>query len=85
MKMTVITGYGYITDLKKNIIAKYDLPKGEHNLEDGYMYIEASNLFELNAIHVTPKEKTKDELLEEKIQSEIRKIAIKSLSGRGKL
>ena len=40
--MNVNTEYGYIKDSEGKIVCKYDLPKGQHPLKDGYTYVETS-------------------------------------------
>ena len=81
----VITGFGYIKDLKGNIVGKSELPLGEHNIQDNFDYIECANKDELNEIKVVLKEATPEQSREIKIQNEIRSMAIERLQARGEI
>jgi hypothetical protein len=65
--MKVNTGYGYIKDANGKIISKYDLPRGEHPLSDGYTFVEVPSRNDLDKIQVdTPKQK--ELTIEEKLE-----------------
>lgn len=84
--MRVITGFGYIKDNKGNIIAKAQLPAGEHPLEVGYEYVEVADFAALTAVSLyrDPNEvKAKND--EKLIQQKIRQLAIDALRAEGKL
>jgi hypothetical protein len=53
-QITVVTGYGYIKDIKGNIIAKEELSPGTYPLTDGYYYIEVRDKSALNSITIHP-------------------------------
>lgn len=65
--MDVNTGIGYIKDSEGKIVCKYDLPKGQHPLKDGYTYTEVSNKKELEKIEVY-QEPVKTLTVEEKLK-----------------
>lgn len=50
--MDVKTGIGYIKDSDGKIICKYDLPKGQHPLKDGYTYTEIATKQDLDKVVV---------------------------------
>ena len=83
--MNVKTGYGYFKDKDNNIMAKYDLPFGEHPLKDDYTYVEVNSKYELDSIEVFEPPKSQEQLEEEKIQIEIRNAAIERLKAKGEL
>jgi len=85
--MLVKTGYGYIKDTKGNIIAKYELPKGEHPEKKGYTYYEVASKEELDKIEVyqEPIIETEEQKKENLIQAKMQEIAIKELIAEGKL
>jgi len=66
--MEVKTGYGYIKDNKGKIVARYDLPKGNHPLLDGYTYVEVATKKDLKNIEVY-QEPIKEKTLEEKLEA----------------
>lgn len=84
-KMKVKTGYGYFEDLDDNVIAKYELPSGDHPLKGGFKYIECATKEELAQIKIYEPPKSEEEVKEEKIQNEIRSMAIERLQLRGEL
>ena len=57
--MIIKTGYGYIKDLDGNIVAKYDLPVGEHKESKGYTYHEVNTKKDLEniVVHREPESK----------------------------
>lgn len=82
----VTTGFGFIKEIATGKIkGKYELPIGDHSLKDGFEMVEVANKIALDAIIVDPIIKTPEEILEEKIQAEIRQMAIDSLTAKGKL
>jgi hypothetical protein len=64
--MDVKTGIGYIKDSEGKIVCKYDLPKGQHPLKDGYTYTEIASKKELGNIEVY-KKPIKQLTIEEKL------------------
>lgn len=84
-KINIKTGYGYFKDSEGNIIAKYELPKGEHPLRPGYTFVEIATKEELDNINIYMSPKTAEEIREEKIQAEMRQLAIESLQKKGEL
>jgi len=83
--MEIKTGFGYIKDSSDNIVAKYDLPAGTHPLKEGFSFVEVETRDDLKNISVYVPPKTPDEILEGKIQAEIRSLAVASLTSKGKL
>lgn len=88
-KMKVKTGFGYLKDADDNIVGKYDLPKGDHPIQEDMVFVEVASANALKAIRVHG-EKTEDETIaesvrEQKINDEIRAIAIERLQARGEL
>lgn len=79
------TGLGYIEDSDGHIIAKFDLPKGEHPTKDGYVYIEVATRQDLDSVEVYTPSKTTEQIREGKIQTEIRQLAIDSLIAKGEI
>lgn len=78
-KFKITTGYGYIKDAKGNIVEKCELPTGEHAIKKGYSFVELKNQDSLDLIIVPDATKSKKERYEEKIQLEIRAMAIERL------
>lgn len=76
------TGFGYIKDKQDNIISKCSLPKGEHPIQLDYEFIEVKSEKELNTIEIKAPEISKEDILEQKIRAEIRRLAIESLKAR---
>jgi len=87
--MKVEIGLGYIKDSKDNIVAKYDLPKGDHPLREGFSFVEVNSQEELDQveIYVAPKsaEETEAQEKEKLIQEKIRAMAISALQAENKL
>lgn len=52
MKITVNTGFGYYKNALNQIIGKAELPKGQHDLADGLVYVEVANKAALDAISI---------------------------------
>jgi len=48
----VKTGFGYFKNTAGNIIAKAELPPGDHPLKDGYTYTEVADRVALDAIEI---------------------------------
>jgi hypothetical protein len=69
--MIVKTGYGFFTNKNGDVISKYNLPIGEHPLNDDVIYVEVESLEELDKIEIYVSE---DEQLEKKIEAEVAKI-----------
>lgn len=88
-EIEVKTGYGYLKDSNGDIIEKMELPAGFHPLEDGYTYIEVNTKTQLDKIIIKEKDKTQDEIyndkIEEKTNSMIRQQAIDALKVEGEL
>ena len=80
-KIIVNTGYGYIKDGKGRIISKCELPRGEHPIAEGYIYVEVNSIEELSTIPMFQEtvEKTEDQIIEEEIQQTLREMAIQRL------
>ena len=81
--MKVNTGYGYFTKDGK-IIAKYDLPIGEHPLKDGYGFVEVNSISALSSVVVDQEPKDAETLHNEEIQKELIAMAEASLKSKGK-
>ena len=84
MNFTTKTGYGYFKDRDGNIVAKCELQPGEHPLKEGYKYVEASRA-ELDSIKTAAPVLSEEEIREQKIQAEMRKMAEERLISRGEL
>ena len=84
--MKVNTGFGYIKDAVGEIVAKCELPAGDHKLKDGFEFVEVADQAALDAVevYVDPAEIVKSDN-EKKITQRIRKIAIDQLKAEGKL
>jgi hypothetical protein len=88
-KTQVTTGFGYIQDKDGRIIAKAELPLGEHLLKDDHEYIEVADRAALNEVQVigpaiSPAEQLRIET-ERKISSKTRELAVKALIADGRL
>ena len=85
--MLVKTGYGYIKNTKGNIIAKYELPKGEHPEKKGYTYYEVASKEELDKIevYIEPIVQTDEQIITDMIYAKMRKLSLKELIAEGKL
>jgi len=83
-QIKVITGYGYYQDQAGNVIAKAQLPPGDHELNKDLTYHEVGSQAELDVIdvYINPIDVQKKEQ-EEKIQNKIREIAINELIADG--
>lgn len=84
-KMKVKTGFGYIKDVHGNIISKYELPNGQHPIKAGFEYTECATKEKLEQIKIYEPPRSEEEVKEEKIQNEIRSMAIERLQLRGEL
>jgi len=84
-KILVKTGFGYIKDASDNIVAKAELPPGEHSFRDGYIYVEVTSRAELDQVQVfidpAQLQAAKNEQL---IQQKLRELAIIELTKEGK-
>lgn len=83
--MNITTGFGYIKDSNDNIIAKYELPIGEHPLKDGYSFVEVNDKESLDAVEVFVPPPTKEQETESIIQQTLRDIATLQLQTSGML
>jgi len=83
--MQVITGYGFFKDNDGNIIAKAELPFGEHPIKPGYIYVEVVDKAEMEKVEIYIKPLTDDEKKEILIREKIRNMAIIELQKEGKL
>ena len=83
--ITVGTGYGYFLDADDNIVSKSELPPGKHKIKKGFTYVEVDSKEALDAIEVYISPQTNEEIREQKIQAEMRRIAEESLIARGEL
>lgn len=84
--MNVTTGYGFITETSTgHIVAKYDLPMGEHPLKDGYSFVELTNRGDFNAVNIFMAPVTEKASIEIKIQKEIRNTALDDLVTKGEI
>ena len=83
--ITVKTGFGYFSK-DGYIIAKAELPPGEHTVDDDYNYIEVNSKSDLKQIGVycDPVEAAKVEA-ETKIRNKIREIAVQQLKAEGEI
>ena len=87
-KIISTTGYGYIKDSSKNIIAKCELPEGEHPIDNEFEFVELPDRATMDAIIITvpdPEPQTHEQIREGKIQIEIRAMAIERLEARGEI
>ncbi len=84
-KMEVKTGFGYFSDLQGHIVSKYELSKGQHLLKEGYTFTEVDTKVDLNKIEVYVPPETEEQIEEEKIQVEMRQMAIDSLKKKGEI
>ena len=73
--ITVKTGLGYFTDSQGNIIARSQLPQGEHPLKDGFDYVEVTNQAVLDAIVVYREPETIKQQQDRLITQTLREIA----------
>ena len=76
----VKTGFGYYKDAQGRIVAKAELPIGQHPLSDGYTYSEVADGAALAAVQIwqDPAEIERQQN-EQKIQTKIRSMAIAEL------
>ena len=79
-EISVQTGFGYYKDQVGNIIAKAELPAGQHNLADGMTYVELNSMAELDAIEVyQDPAQVQAAQQQQKIAEKLRSIAINEL------
>lgn len=83
--MEVKTGYGYFKDKEGNIIAKAELPVGEHPLKAGYTYVEVANRKALDAVKIYTPPESGDVKVARLISEKLRDLAIAELKKEGKL
>ena len=85
-EMNTKTGLGYYKDQDDHIIAKYDLPPGQHILKEGLIFIEVNNREELDHIEIyrEPSEVQRQGYVS-MISKRARQIAIEQLKAEGKL
>ena len=83
--MKVKSGMGYIKDSKGKIVGKCRLGEGDHPLKEGYTYHEVKTFAKYREIVVPEPEKTPGEIIGEKIQSEMRALAVASLKAKGEI
>lgn len=82
------TGFGYIKDSNNKIISKYELPRGDHPISDEFEFVELPDKAAMDAVIIEPSEpepQTAEQIREDKIQAEIRAMAIERLEARGEL
>jgi len=85
-KILVETGFGFYRDGKGNVIAKAQLPPGQHELKDDLIYVEVNSQADLDAIEIyTDPAVIEKRENETKIQNEIRAAAIQRLKDKGEL
>ena len=84
-KIKVKTGYGYLKDNEGNTISKVELPQGEHNIKEGYEYIEVKDLSEMNKIKVYELPPSPEVERKRMIDEELQLMAIERLKKRGKI
>jgi len=56
--MTVTTGFGYLKDSGGIVTAKCELPAGDHEIKEGYTYVEVADKTALDAVFVGYSEGT---------------------------
>lgn len=81
----VKTGFGYLKDSGGNIITKCELPPGKHPIKGGLTYVEVSSQVELDLIEIYVSPPSAEDIREQKIQAEMRKLAEDSLREKGEL
>ena len=84
-KIIVATSFGYYRDQAGHVVAKAELPPGEHQLADDLDYIEVPNAEALAMVEVYQPPKTEGQLNEEKIRAKMRQLAINALITEGQL
>ena len=87
MKVFIVkTGFGYFENTNGHVVAKSQLPPGEHTIKEGYIYYEVNNQVELDAIEVyQDPQKIEKAANEQKITAHIRTEAIAKLKASGGL
>jgi hypothetical protein len=85
MIVNVKSGYGYIREVTTgHIIAKAELPKGQHEIKDGYDYIEVESANVLALVELYKSQDIEKAAADNRaIQAEIESIAIASLKAKG--
>ncbi|MBW8003350.1 MAG: hypothetical protein FVQ80_15275, partial [Planctomycetes bacterium] len=85
-KILVQTGFGYYKNQAGDIVSKAELPAGNHDLANGFVYIEVQNKSELDAIEIwqDPAILQQHEN-EQKIRTKMRQLAIDALKAAGDL
>ena len=81
----VKTGFGYFQDDQNRIVAKAQLPAGDHPSKDGFSYVEVADQAALDLITVDPPVQTPEQLFEKKIRDKLRVIAIERLTADGEI
>lgn len=83
--INVKTGLGYLKKSDGEIVVKYDLPIGKHPISDELDFVECADKAALDLIEVSTRTETPDRIRENKIQVEMRSMAIKNLELRGEI
>ena len=79
-KILVQTGLGYYKDQQGRIVAKAQLPAGQHKLNDDFIYIEVNSQAELDAIEVSQDPAQVQAAQQaQKITDKLRELAVNEL------
>ena len=84
-EFTVNTGFGYFEDAEGKIIAKCELKPGKHPIKKDFKFVEVGSKEDLDSIEIAPPLLSDEQIREQKIQAEMRRIAEESLIARGEL
>lgn len=87
-KITVKTGFGYLTDISGHTVSKVELPAGEYdlNIPDDCTYTEVRDQAELKMIKIySDPADVQDGIYNDKIKKKIRQTAIDQLIADGEL
>jgi len=83
-KILVKTGFGYYKDQAGHIVAKAELPPGQHDLPDDLIYVEVNSKAELDAVEVYKDPAVVQQAEQQrKIAQKLRDMAIKELIKEG--
>lgn len=83
-KIITETGFGYIKDSEDKIVCKCVISKNrEHDMKDGYTFVELEKEADLATVVVAPREKTNDMLHAELLQKELIAMGDERLKEKG--
>lgn len=86
----VITGFGFYRNAQGRIVGKAQLPAGDHDIADGYVYTEVANQEALDLIEIyydvtVVQRRASEAKITAWIDAWLRTLAIQDLKNKGEL